>query len=144
MKSICGIDCTTCELSGSCQGCSQTNGRPFGGKCVLAAYCQKGEASLRAFKEKLIAAFRALAIPDMEKVADLHALRGSYVNLAYALPNGQIVKLLEDNRIYLGNQLHKKGSDRCYGIVADEKYLLVAEYGCNGSDAEIVVWKRWN
>lgn len=35
-------------------------------------------------------------------------------------------------------------SDRCYGIAADEKYLMVSEYGAYGSDAEVIVFKRWN
>lgn len=35
--------------------------------------------------------------------------------------------------------LHKKDSDRCYGIIADEKYLMVFEYSGFGADAEIVV-----
>ena len=29
-------------------------------------------------------------------------------------------------------------------IVADETYLMVAEYGECGAEAEIVVFKRWN
>lgn len=80
----------------------------------------------------------------MEEVTDLHALKGSFVNLTYEFPSGQHVKLWDDNRIYLGNQLHKYGSHRCYGIVADETYLMVAEYGECGTDAEIVVFKKWN
>lgn len=144
MKSICGTDCTTCTCSDTCKGCAQTNGQPFGESCVVATYCQQGEAALSAFKKKLTAAFRDLHIPDMEDVTELHALKGSFVNLAYTLPSGQTVKIWDDNKIYLGNQLHKKGSDRCYGMVADETYLMVAEYGANGSDAEIVVFKRWN
>lgn len=83
-------------------------------------------------------------IQDMEEVTDLNALKGSFINLEYHLPGGQTVKFWNDNKIYLGNQLHKKDSDRCYGIAADEKYLMVSEYGENGSDAEIVVFKRWN
>ena len=43
----------------------------------------------------------------------------------------------------MGNQLCKKdGSGRCYGLTADENYLLVCEYGENGSDPEIVVYRR--
>lgn len=95
------------------------------------------------FKEKLIAAFNALHIEDMEEVTELNALKGSFINLTYTLPSGQAVKFWDDNKIYFGNQLHKKGSDRCYGLAADEAYLLVCEYGCNGSDAEIVAFKRW-
>ncbi len=52
------------------------------------------------------------------------------------------MKLLEDNNIYWGNQVEIPGSDRCYGLAADEKYLLVCEYGCNGVDPEIVTYKR--
>lgn len=80
----------------------------------------------------------------MAEVTDLNALKGSFINLEYSLPNGQIIKLWDDNKIYLGNQLDKKGSERYYGIAADEKYLMVSEYGLYGSDAEIVIFKRWN
>lgn len=144
IKSICGINCGDCEQNDTCGGCRETGGRPFGGECVAASYCQKGPEALKEFKKKLIAAFNALGIKDMENVTDLNALKGSFINLEYTLPGGQRVRLWDDNRIYLGNQQHKKNSDRCYGIAADEQYLMVAEYGCLGSDAEIVVFQRWN
>lgn len=80
----------------------------------------------------------------MEEITVLHALKGSYINLEYPLLNGKNVKLLDDNKIYLGSQIHKKGSSRCYGIVADEKYLIVCEYGEFGQDAEIVVYQKRN
>ena len=51
-------------------------------------------------------------------------------------------KLLEDNKVYMGNQIQIPGTSRCYGIVADEEYLLVCEYGCDGTDPQIVVYKR--
>lgn len=142
MKSICGIDCTKCEAGSTCNGCNE--GRPFGEECVVALYCQKGQNELNKFKKKLIAEFNALNIQDMEEVTDLNALKGSFINLEYTLSNGETVKMWNDNKIYLGNQLCKKGSDRCYGIAGDEKYLMVSEYGMNGSDAEIVIFKRWN
>ena len=66
----------------------------------------------------------------MEQVTDLNALHSAFVNLEYTLPGGQAVKFWDDDKIILGNQLHKRDSDRCYGIAADEKYLLVCEYGC--------------
>ena len=78
----------------------------------------------------------------MEKVTRLNALIGSYINVEYALPSGQTVKLLNDGKVYLGNQICKKGSDRCYGLAADENHLLVCEYGENGSDAEIILYKK--
>ena len=149
-KSICGLDCAQCELKETCGGCAATGGRPFGGSCMIAACCLNNghehcgkcsDASCR-LKKELIAEFNALGIEDMEEVTNLNALSGSFVNLAYTLPSGQSIKFWDDNRIYLGNQIRKKNSDRCYGLTADEGFLLVCEYGNGGSDAEIVVYKR--
>lgn len=67
---------------------------------------------------------------------------GSFVNLEYQLPGGQKVKFWDDTRVYLGNQLPKIGTDRCYGLTADENYLLVCEYGENGADAKVVTYRR--
>ncbi len=74
----------------------------------------------------------------------LNVLPGSYINLQYTLPGGQTCKLWEDEKLYFANQLEKKNSDRCYGLTADKTYLLVCEYGCEGADPEIVLFKRWN
>ncbi len=92
-------------------------------------------------KEILIEEFNALGIKGLH-VDDLNLLHGDYVNLEYPLPNGTSVKLLSDDQVYLGNQIEIPGSDRCYGIVADESCLLVCEYGCGGSEPEIVLYKR--
>ena len=109
MKTLCGLDCSECGLRDHCGGCAETNGRPFGGTCMVAVCCEeKGcenccksfEASCR-LKEQLIAEFNALGIEDMEKVTSLNALKGSFVNLEYTLPGGQTIKFWEDDRIYL-------------------------------------------
>lgn len=150
IDSICGLDCTRCSLKDTCGGCAKTNGQPFGGGCTVAKCCQrKGYGSCTdcsdmpcRLKKQLIAEFNALGIEDMAEVTDLNQLKGSFINLAYAFPNGQLVKLLDDKKIYLGNQICKKGSGRCYGLAADEDYLLVCEYGDGGSNAEIIVYKK--
>lgn len=141
--SMCGIDCTKCGLISTCNGCAKTKGKPFGGECMVALCLKSGENALCELKKNLIAAFNALGIQDMEEVTELNALKGSFINIEYTLPNGQVIKFWDDNRIYLGNQLHKKDSDRCYGIVADETHLMVSEYSGYGTDAEVVVFKRW-
>lgn len=150
MKSICGIDCSECYLKESCSGCKATNGRPFGGECVVAECCKsKGNEgcekcldTLCGLKTQLIKEFNALGIEDLAEVTSLNVLKGSFINLTYTLENGQTVKLLNDNKIYLGNQICKKDSNRCYGLAADENYILVCEYGDNGYNAEIVVFKK--
>ena len=150
MKTICGLDCRDCGLKANCGGCAETNGHPFGGSCMVAVCCTaKGcENCGKSFKapcqlkKQLIAEFNQLGIEDMEEITDLNSLYGAYINLSYTLPSGQSMKFWDDNRIYLGNQICKKNSDRCYGLTADENYLLVCEYGENGSDAEIIVYKK--
>lgn len=92
-------------------------------------------------KDTLIEEFNALGIKNLH-IKDLNLLDGSFVNLEYQLANGQCVKLLEDNKIYWGNQVEIPGSDRCYGLVADDNYLLVCEYGCEGAEPEIIMYKK--
>ena len=89
VSSICGIDCTQCGFRDSCNGCEETDGRPFGADCIVALCCQKSNDALRELKERLIAQFNALGIDDMEEVKDLNALKGSFVNLAYPFLTGR-------------------------------------------------------
>lgn len=93
-------------------------------------------------KDELIQKFNSLEIPGMGELTELYELKGDFINLVYTLPSGQQVKLWEDGKTYLGAELCKEGSERCYGLVADERYLLVCEYGNGGSDAEIVCFVR--
>ena len=93
-------------------------------------------------KETLIREFNALKIADMEKVTDLNELKGDFINLQFHLPSGQAVKIWDNDKMYLGNQIEKTGSTRCYGLVTDGTYLLVCEYGDNGEDAEIIILKK--
>lgn len=94
-------------------------------------------------KEQLIKEFNKLAITDMGEVKELHEGKGNFVNLDFPLPCGRTVKFWDNDKTYYINQLEKKDSTRCYGLTADETYLMVCEYGDNGADAEIVVFKRW-
>ncbi|CCX37577.1 putative uncharacterized protein [Clostridium sp. CAG:1013] len=153
MKNYCGLDCAKCPAVDNCPGCVATEGKPYGGTCVLGE-CGKAEGCSAPgscfsgkcpLKEKLCQEFNQLNIPDMEKVTDLNALPGFYINLEYTLPGGQKVKFWDDKRVYLGNQICKQdGSGRCFGLTADENHLLVCEYGDNGSDPEIVAYQRRN
>ncbi len=143
MVSICGVECCDkCGRRDECGGCVKTDGHPFGGTCI-AAECIKegGLESLKKMKETLIKEFNALEIQGLQ-VNDLNLLNGSYINLEYRLENGQSVRLLDDRRVYWGNQIEIPGNDRCYGIAADDKYLLVCEYGCNGAEPQIVAYIR--
>lgn len=143
IQSICGIDCCVrCDRKDACGGCSKAEGHPFGGTCI-AAECIKSDGfdAFLNLKKTLIDEFHSLGIKGLH-VTSLNLLNGFFVNLEYQLPNGQRVKLLKDNDVYLGSQIEIPGSDRCYGIVADDAHLLVCEYGCNGADPQIICYKR--
>ncbi|MGN0452170.1 MAG: DUF3795 domain-containing protein [Ruminococcus sp.] len=149
MKSICGADCENCGYGkkSGCKGCENTGGCPFGKQCFIARYIKlSGLENYNAFKNQLIEEFNSLNIDGMPKINELFALNGSFVNLAYPMPNGIAVKLLDDNAIYLGNQVECEFNDgsliKCFGLVAGMDFLLVCEYGENCTDPEIIVYKR--
>lgn len=102
-----------------------------------------GNGAFEAFKKCLIEEINALHIEGMPKLTKLNALVGSYINLAYRLPNGRTVKYLDDNATYLGNQLESEfGGNRCFGIAANMDFILVCTYEENGENPELVVYKK--
>ena len=143
-ESICGANCTECRMKDTCKGCLETKGSPFGKQCFIANYINiGGKENYLEFKQTLIKEFNELHIPGMPEVKELYALNGSFVNLEYVLPGGQAVKFLDDNSIYLGNQLEcELGEGRCFGIVAGMEFLLVCTYGENGAEPELVLYKK--
>lgn len=143
MLSICGKDCCEkCSRKESCGGCIKVKGHPFGGQCVAANWIQNfGREGMEERKQALMQEINALSIPDL-RITDLNLLNGFYVNLEYPLPNGQTAKFLRDENIYWGNQIERPDSERCYGLVADDDFVLVCEYGCNGTDPQIVLYKK--
>lgn len=92
--------------------------------------------------EKLLNEIKNLGIKEFEDLKSLNMLDGSYLNLEVELPSGQKVKLLDDNQKYYANQADIKNSDKCYGVAADENFIAVYKYGCNGKDAEMVLLKK--
>lgn len=102
-----------------------------------------GEEEFENFKKDLISEFNELAVEGLPKVESLNVLSGSFVNLEYTLPNGTVVKFLDDSATYLGNQLPCEfGGDRCFGIVANTTFLLVCTYEEDGINPELVVYKK--
>ena len=137
MMTYCGENCCKeCDRLLACGGCEQCQGHPFGGSCVA-----ERNSNFSELKQQLIDEINALGIGGLI-VDDLNLLTGAYVNLEYPLSNETTVKFLNDKDIYLGNQIERQDSERCYGVVANEDFILICEYGCNGSDPEIVLYKR--
>lgn len=82
----------------------------------------------------------------MPKIRELFPINGAFVNLEYPLLNGKSVQFLNNDEVYLGNQVECEFSDgeiiRCFGLVANMNFLLVSEYGANGDNPEIVIYKK--
>ena len=82
----------------------------------------------------------------MPKIEELYSLNGSFVNLEYSLPNGIKAKFLQDDEIYLGNQVECEFNDgdfkKCFGLVGNMNFLLICEYGENGSNPELLVYQK--
>ena len=149
MDSICGADCDNCGYgkSNNCKGCKNTNGCPFGKQCFIAKYILiGGKDNYELFKKQLVDEINELHIPGMPIIDDLNPLNGTFVNLKYPMPNGKFVQLLDNNEIYLGNQVESDFNDgeilRCFGVLANMDFILVSEYGPNGDNPEIIIYKK--
>lgn len=97
MTTYCGLDCCgQCPRAAECGGCEVTGGEPFGGSCVAAEWVKQGGAErLNQEKQRLIAEVNGLNVPHVT-MTEVTLLNGFYVNLAYPLPSGEVVKFLQD------------------------------------------------
>jgi len=149
MGSICGAECNGCKFgeNNNCRGCSETQGCPFGKQCFVAKYVLTGgKEAYEIFKTVLIQEINNLDISGMPKIKELNPLNGTFVNLRYTLPNGKEIQFLDDTDIYLGTQVESEFNDgeiiRCFGIVANMNFILISEYGPNGDNPELILYKK--
>ena len=149
MESICGANCSNCGYgkNNNCKGCKETNGCPFGKLCFIAKYILTGgKENYELFKSELIKEINDLNITGMPKIDELNALNGSFVNLNYSLPNRQYISFLDNNDIYLGNQVESIFNDgeiiRFFGVIANMDFILVSEYGPNGDNPVLIMYKK--
>lgn len=144
MNSYCQADCENCNSKKTCKGCVVTGGKPFGEACLAAEYIKLGGTeAYRAFKQTLLNEINALLqSADVPPAEALYELKGEFVNLSYPLPNGESVRFLDDNKIYLGSQIEFADRGICYGVVADTGFILICRYSVNGSLPELVMFKR--
>lgn len=53
------------------------------------------------------------------------------------------VKFLDDEKTYLGNQLECEfGGDRYFGVLADMDFILISTYEAEGTNPELVLYKK--
>ena len=148
MYGLCGCECNGCEMlvSKKCLGCKESKGCPLGKKCWIYNYIDIGNIdNFNELKKELVKEINSLKIDGMPKIDDLFPLHGSFVNLEYNISNNKI-KFLDDNEIYLGNQVECLFNDndvkRCFGIVCNMNFIIISEYGEDGSNPELILFKK--
>lgn len=144
MENYCGANCGECSFKENCKGCMATCGKPFGGSCVAAEYIKfAGKDAYNQFKASLLDEINTLLKSnDLPEAEELFELSGAFVNLEYPLPSGQTVKMLDDTKVYLGTQIEFANLGVCYGVVADTSFILVCSYSVNGSEPELLIYKK--
>ena len=101
------------------------------------------DGQFETFKQQLINEINELSVEGMPKLEKLNALVGKYVNLEYPLPNGKLVKFLDDKTTYLGNQLESEIVDGlCFGILANMNFIMICTYESDGQNPELLVYKK--
>ena len=94
-------------------------------------------------KNNLIKEFNELNICGMPKLESINALVGAYVNLEYKMPNGSVIKLLDDSKTYFGNQLESKNEkDIYFGVIGNDEFLMVSKYKKDLSNPELLIYKK--
>ncbi len=148
MKSICGANCSDCSLyNNKCKGCKETNGCSLGKKCWIAKYIEIGGIeSFNEFKKKLLEEIKSFNIIELTNLKELIPLKGEFVNLEYTLSNNKKINFLQDDEIYLGNQIeidfYNDNVKRYIGIVANMNFILISEYGENNDNPELLLYKK--
>lgn len=95
------------------------------------------------FKKMLVDEINELGIEGMPKLKKLNALVGKYVNLDYRLPNGKVVKFLDDGTTYLGNQLESEiVPGLCFGVIANMDFIMICTYEAEGANPELILYKK--
>ncbi len=143
-ETICGANCEKCFYKESCPGCAATCGRPFGEECIAAEYIRIGGREKYAeFKKTLLREINELLASGGIPAADaLYEQPGSFVNLAYPLPNGGNVKLLDDKKIYLSSQIEAESGDFRFGVLAGMDFIVVCRFEGNGENPELLLYKK--
>ncbi len=141
---LCGTDCHHCGLHALCNGCAATCSKPFGQPCFVAAYIQSGGTeAFEAFKQQLVMEVNALKIPGMPPAAELMPVNGRFVNMAYRLPNGLRITLLEDDAVYLSCQLPSQFDENSFfSVTAGMDFLLVSLRGSDGQESELLAYRQ--
>lgn len=94
-----------------------------------------------SIEQRLLREFNKLGF--LPPLNSLYYGPGFLVNLTVFLPNGTPVQFWDDEGEYYIAQVPST-RDKCFGLVGDEHHLVVYEYAKDGTDPELIMYKKWN
>ena len=151
--SYCGVDCKKCYKNQECEGCIASGGKPFGGECVIAECCKKNAGHKDCgpayvcdcyLKQLVIGVMHNCGIDDLKNYDFIFEVPGFLLNLECKYPDGSIRRPFDDKKIYISGQYRQSDSDRRYTAVADKDNFWLIEHDENGSNAVLIVNKRYS
>ena len=90
--------------------------------------------------QNLINKFNELKIEDMPTLLKLYGHKGSAINFEVKLPNGDVQKIFEDNKIYYTAELKNEDKNLAFFLVTDKTQLVVLKAKANDKP-QIIIWK---
>ncbi len=90
--------------------------------------------------QTLINAFNQLNIPDMPPLSKLYGHKGGAINFEVRLPNGDIQKIFDDNKIYYTAELKNEDKNLAFLLVTDKTQLVVLKAKAKDKP-QIIIWK---
>ncbi len=90
--------------------------------------------------QTLINAFNALKIKDMPSLLKLYGHKGSAINGEVILPNGNVEKIFDENKIYYTAELLNEDKNLSFLLVTDKAQLVVLRKKAN-EKPKVIIWK---
>ena len=92
--------------------------------------------------KQLLSEINELGIQNLPVIKYMGLVEGAQINRECEL-NGNLVRLLDDNAVYYYTEIEKNHcGGRFFGVIGDNLYIYITEYGGDGQKAEVVAVKR--
>ena len=82
-----------------------------------------------------------LNIKNLPEIDVLYPVEGISFNFEYELENKTKIKLLVDDKIYLGTEI-EVNENNTYIVVADKKHILISRFDKQNLRYEIILYKK--
>lgn len=131
--------CEKCSLKNSCFAKGE-----FVGSCIAEKYLSMGGNKYYSeFKSKLVSEINFyLKAEKIPEISELFEIPGEYINLKYPLESGEKTAFLRNDTVFFGNRIEFADLGVCFGAESFAGFILICSCGRDGSDPELILYKR--